>query len=223
MVAELQENAHAGRLCHVWKDEILSYAIIGFGAVGQALARMFARKGIEVAVASRRPPEAHAAAADAIGPTVTPRPLAEALEADTILLAVPFGQHQDLAKAATRWDGKLVIDVTNAFGVPVEDLGGLPSSAVVTRALPGARLVKAFNHLAAASLAAAPNVNGGRRVIFLASDDDDAVSPVKALVERLGFAPVLLGRLAEGGALVQARGRSWAPLIFQDFVKFDLP
>ena len=41
-----------------------------------------------------------------------------------------------------------------------------------------------------------------------------------ALIEQLGFAPVQLGKLAEGGLLVQARGKSWAQLIFQDFVKF---
>ncbi len=52
-----------------------------------------------------------------------------------------------MAKACADWDGKTVIDVTNAFGVPVEDLDGLPSSAVVARAFPGATLVKAFNHL----------------------------------------------------------------------------
>jgi 8-hydroxy-5-deazaflavin:NADPH oxidoreductase len=89
----------------------------------------------------------------------------------------------------------------------------------VARALPGARLVKAFNHLPAAILAADPAVAGGRRVIFLAGDDVDAVETVAALVERLGFAPVRLGRLAEGGLLVQARGKSWAPLIFQDLFK----
>jgi 8-hydroxy-5-deazaflavin:NADPH oxidoreductase len=42
-----------------------------------------------------------------------------------------------------------------------------------------------------------------------------------ALAERLGFAPVHLGKLAEGGALVQARGHTWAALIFQDLVKPD--
>jgi predicted dinucleotide-binding enzyme len=40
------------------------------GKVGQALARAFARKNIEVSVASRRPPEAIAPQAKAIGPTV---------------------------------------------------------------------------------------------------------------------------------------------------------
>ncbi len=199
----------------------MAYAIIGFGAVGQALARMFARKGLVVAVAGRRPPEAFASEAQAIGPTVTAVPLGEALKADVILLAIPFGQHQELARATSRWDGKILVDVTNAFGVPVEELGDRPSSAVVSDAFQGARLVKAFNHLAAAKLAADPDVNGGRRVIFVSSDDHGAAEPVKALVEQLGFAPVWLGKLAEGGALVQARGKTWAPLIFQDFVKFD--
>ncbi len=199
----------------------MSHAIIGFGAVGQALARMFARKGIAVTVASRRPPEALAATAAAIGSTVTPKPLDGALHSDTIMLAMPFEQHGEIAKAVTNWEGKFVVDVTNAFGVPVGDLGGLPSSAVIARSLPGARLVKAFNHLPAATLAADPAVKGGRRVIFVAGDDVDAIAPVKSLVEQLGFAPVVLGRLDEGGTLVQARGRSWAPLIFQDLVKFD--
>ncbi len=199
----------------------MTYAIIGFGPVGQALARMFARKGLEVAVASRRPPDALTPLAEAIGSTVRPKSLADALEADTILLAVPFGQHREVAEAGGRWNGKILIDVTNAFGVPVEDLGGRPSSALIADAFPGARLVKAFNHLAAAKLAADPDVGGGRRVIFVSSDDEGAAEPVKDLAEQLGFAPVWLGKLAEGGALVQARGQTWAPLIFQDLVKFE--
>ncbi|MGH7079443.1 MAG: NADPH-dependent F420 reductase [Acetobacteraceae bacterium] len=199
----------------------MSYAIIGFGAVGQALATMFARKGIEAAVASRRAPEALAPRAKAIGPTIVPKTLEGALEADIILLAVPFWQHREVAKALTNWQGKTVIDVTNAYGVPVEDLDGLPSSAVIAKAVPGARLVKAFNHLAAATLAADPVVRGGRRVIFVSSNDEAAAAPVRALAEQLGFAPVWLGKFAEGGALVQARDKSWAPLIFQDLFKKD--
>jgi predicted dinucleotide-binding enzyme len=90
---------------------------------------------------------------------------------------------------------------------------------VIARALPGARLVKAFNHLPAATLAADPAVGGGRRVIFVSSDDDAAATSVRALAEQLGFAPINLGGLSEGGLLVQARGNSWGPLIFQDLFK----
>ncbi len=199
----------------------MTCAIIGFGAVGQALAQTFARKGIAVMVASRRPPDALAAQAAAIGPSVMPTALQDALEADIVLLAVPFDQHGALAKARSSWQGRIVVDATNAFGVPIEALGGLPSSAAVAEGLPGARLVKAFNHLPAKTLGADPSVHGGRRVVFLSSDDEAAAAPVKALAEQLGFAPVWLDKLAEGGALVQARDRSWGPLIFQDLVKFD--
>jgi 8-hydroxy-5-deazaflavin:NADPH oxidoreductase len=199
----------------------MNYSIIGFGKVGQALARAFARKGTKVVVASRRAPEALAPLAREIGPTIIPKSLQEALEAEVVILAIPFWEHREIAKAAASWQGKIVIDATNAFGVPLEELDGLPSSVVIARAIPGARLVKAFNHLAAGVLAQDPRVKGGRRVVFLSSDDESATGPVAALAEQLGFAPVGLGRLEEGGALVQARGRTWTQLIFQDLVKFE--
>ena len=163
----------------------------------------------------RSPPQAQA-----IGPTVTAVSLHDALKAETVILAVPFGQQNELAHAAD-WHGKIVIDATNAYGVSPDELGVLPSSVVIAQALVGSRLVRAFNHLPARTLAQDPDVKGGRRVTFLASDDDDAASQVAALVERLGFAPVSLGKLAQGGLLVQARGSNWAHLIFQDLVKFN--
>ncbi len=197
----------------------MTYAIIGFGKIGQALAHAFARKNINVTVASRRPPEALAPQARAIGPTVVARSLQDALVADTIILAVPFGEHREVAKALPSWKGKTVIDATNAFGVLPEELGGLLSSAYVAKTFTGAKLVKAFNHLVAATLAADPIVEGGHRVVFLSSDDEDAISLVADLANQLGFAPVKLGKLNEGGALVHARGRTWGQLIFQDLFK----
>lgn len=198
----------------------MSYAIIGFGAVGQALAGAFARKGLDIAVASRRAPEALAPQARAIGPTVATVSLADAVKADTIILAVPFWEHRAIAALLVDWRGKVIVDATNAYGVPVEDLGGLPSSAVIAGAFPGANLVKGFNHLPAGVLAAEPAVKGGRRVIFLASDSDGAARGLAPLVRTLGFVPVDLGSLAGGGALVQARGQSWTQLIFQDLISF---
>jgi predicted dinucleotide-binding enzyme len=197
----------------------MSYAIVGFGKIGQALAHAFARKNIDVTVATRRPPEALAPQAQAIGPTVVAKSLRDALTADTIILAVPFGEHREVAKALPNWKGKTVIDATNAFGVPVEELRGLPSSAVIAQAFAGAKLVKGFNHLPAAALATDPVVEGGHRVVFLSCDDEDAIAPVADLAKRLGFAPVKLGKFDEGGALVHARGRTWGQPIFQDLSK----
>jgi predicted dinucleotide-binding enzyme len=199
----------------------MSYAIIGFGNIGRALAKAFARNGIEVSVATTRDPESFASAAAAIGPTIVPKKLAEAVKADIIFLAVRFEAHPDVAKALPNWKGKTIIDVTNAYGVSPEEMGGQPSSKVVAQAFTGARLVRGFNHLGAAVLDQDPAVQGGRRVVFLASDDDGAATEIGALAENLGFSPIKLGGLSEGGLLVQARGNSWGQLIFKDLVKFD--
>lgn len=199
----------------------MNYAIIGFGNIGQALAKAFTRKGIEISVATTRDPESFASAAAAIGPEIIPKTLAEAVKADVIFLAVRFEAHPDVAKALPNWRGKTIIDVTNAYGVPPEELGGQPSSKVVAQAFTGGKLVKGFNHLGAAVLDQDPVFQGGRRVVFLASDDDAAAAEIGALAENLGFAPINLGGLSEGGLLVQARGNSWGRLIFNDLVKFD--
>src|SRR6202050_5523280 len=196
----------------------MSYSIVGFGKIGQALAHAFARKNIDVTVASRRLPEALAPQARAIGPAVVAKSLRDALEVDTIILAVPFGEHREVAKALPSWKGKTVIDAMNAL-VPPEELDGLLSSAYVAKSFTGAKFVKGFNHLKAATLATDPVVEGGHRVVFLASADEDENTPVVNLAKKLGFAPVKLGKFNEGGALVHARGRTWGQLIFQDLFK----
>jgi predicted dinucleotide-binding enzyme len=104
---------------------------------------------------------------------------------------------------------------------PLEELDGFPSSVVVARAFTGAKLVKGFNHLVAAVLDQDPAVHGGRRVVFLASDDDGAAAETGALADNVGFAPTKLGGLSQGGLLVHARGNGWGQLIFKDLVKFD--
>ena len=203
------------------ENKVARYAIIGFGNIGKALAKAFARNGIDVSVATTRDPESFASAAAAIGPEIIPTTLAEAVKADVIFLAVRFESHPDVAKALPNWQGKTIVDVTNAYGVPLEKLGGQPSARFVAQAFTGGKLVKGFNHLVAAILDQDPAVHGGRRVVFLASDDDGAAAEIGALAQNLGFAPIKLGGLSEGGLLVQAYGNTWGQLIFKDLVKFE--
>jgi len=202
------------------ENNITSYAIIGFGKIGQALAKAFARNRIKVAVATTRDPESFAADSAEIGPTIVPATLEDAIKADVIFLAVRFESHQEVAKALPSWEGKIIVDVTNAYGVPSEQLNGLPSAKFVAQAFNCGRLVKGFNHLVAGILEQDPAVHGGKRVVFLSSDDDGAAVEIAELAEDLGFAPVQLGGLAQGGLLVQAHGNNWGKLIFQDLVKF---
>jgi predicted dinucleotide-binding enzyme len=203
------------------ENKVANYAIIGFGKIGQALANAFARKGIAVSVATTRNPESFSSAAAGIGPGIIATTLVEALKADVIFLAVRFESHPEVAKALPIWQGKTIVDVTNAYGVPLKQLGGQPSARVVAQAFTGGKLVKGFNHLGAAILEQDPAVHGGRRVVYLASDDDSAAAEIGELAKNLGFSPIQLGGLSEGGLLVQAHGNSWGKLIFKDLVKFD--
>jgi hypothetical protein len=94
-------------------------------------------------------------------------------------------------------------------------LDGWPSSDIVADTLKGARVVKAFNTLPAAILAKDPTEAPGRRVLFVSGNDDAANAQVAGLIQKLGFAPIMLGKVAEGGRLQQFGG----PLAAQNFIK----
>jgi hypothetical protein len=197
----------------------MNYSIIGAGKVGSALARLFARKKIEVGIANSRGPKTLAALAEKIGPTVLPQSVQDAHEVDVILLAVPFPAHKAVAKEFKEWSGKIVVDVTNALDVDPKKLKGRLSSEIVSEAFAGARLVKAFNHLPIGLLGTNPHRKGQRQVVFVSSNDADASSTVAALAIRLGFAPIELGRLDQGGVPLNAIKGKPGGLLFQNLEK----
>jgi predicted dinucleotide-binding enzyme len=182
----------------------MSIAIIGSGAIGRALATRFARKSLPVSVTTRGDSAAVGALVQELSPHVTATSVREGLRADVVILAVPFQAVRELASVASPWGDRVVVDATNAIDLPAftpTDLGGRPSTRVVAEALGVRRVVKAFNTLPAAVLAADPAASGGRRVLFLSGDDSSANGEVSALIEKLGFAPIGLGKLADGGRL----------------------
>lgn len=179
----------------------MTYSILGTGHIGGALAAQFARSGIDVRIASRKGPASLVELARGLGPSVTAVSIPDALAADVVFLAVPFPAVVDAVRAAGAWNGRIVVDATNAVNVPAAALGGRLSTEIVASAAPGARVVKAFNTMFAAVLAQDPAVHGGRRVVFMSGDDAAANREVAALAERLGFAPVVLGGITEGGRL----------------------
>ncbi len=195
----------------------MSYAIIGAGHVGLALAGLFARKLLHVSLASRRPPQEVAPLVRELGASVRAVPLEEGLQADMVFLAIPWPAFREFARsAAIDWRGKIVVDAMNSRDG--EDLGGRVSSEIVAEELRGARVVKAFNQLPAAVLGRDPSENGGRRVVFVSSDDEEASSTVQALAKELGFSPIGLGKLNEGGRLLLFR----APLVLHNLVEHSL-
>ena len=195
----------------------MKYSIIGSGNAGTALARQFARNGIAVGIANTRGPASIAALGNELGSKITAMTLHDALQADVIILAVPFMAHTAVAAASVNWTGKTIVDAMNTYGVPPEALAGKASSDVVAAAFHGANVVKSLNQLPAKLLAADTAENGGRRVMFVAGNDSNASSQIVQLVADLGFAPILIGRLNEGGALLQKGG----PLVLQNLIKLS--
>jgi 8-hydroxy-5-deazaflavin:NADPH oxidoreductase len=197
----------------------MKFAIIGSGKIGTALARAFARKNIEVAIANSRGPQTLASLTKELGSSVFPQSIQDALKAEMLFLAVPFSAHKDVAKQFKHWNGKIVVDLTNALHVAPEELGGLLSSEAVSQAFVGARLVKAFNHLPAEQLGTNPSLEGQRQAVFVSSNDADASATVAAVAAQLGFAPVELGRLDKGGVPLHVVGGKPGGLLFQNLVK----
>jgi 8-hydroxy-5-deazaflavin:NADPH oxidoreductase len=187
----------------------MSYAIIGSGAIGGALAKQFARSKIKAVIANRRGPTSLSDAVQAFAPTVSAAETTDALDAEVIVLAVPFGAVGAVARLRSDWTGKIVVDATNAIEFPSFkplDLRGQPSSQVVAAQFKGAKVVKAFNTLPAAVLADEPRRSEGHRKIFVSGDHADANEKVASLATLLGFSAIILGRLEEGGLLQQFGG-----------------
>lgn len=187
--------------------ESTSYAIVGTGNIGSALGRLFARAQIDVTIANTRGPESIRHLTTELGPTAHAATIAEALAADVIFIAIPFGAVETFARTRPDWTGKLIVDTTNSFWTPNVDqlLDGRLSSEFVTDAFPGATVVKAFNQLPANVLAAEVPAAHGKRVVFVASNNTAASTIVAELATALGLAPIELGRIDEGGRLIQAQ------------------
>ncbi|HEY6847324.1 MAG TPA: NAD(P)-binding domain-containing protein [Terracidiphilus sp.] len=197
----------------------MKYVIVGSGQIGTALARIFARKNVEVGIANSRGPETLESLAKEAGSSVRPVSIEEAHRAEIIFLAVPFTSHKEIAEKFELWDGKILVDVTNALRVAPQALGGRLSSEIVGEAFVGARLVKAFNHLPAAQLGTNPDSTGQRQAIFVSSNDLEASDTIAALITELGLAPVALGRLDQGGVPLHAVAGRPGGLMFQNLAK----
>ena len=196
----------------------MRYSIIGSGNIGTAVARAFARAGIAVEVATARGVDAVGRLREQVGDVVIPTEVSDALTADVVVLAVPFDAVKELVGQESDWGGRIVVDATNAIdytNFAPADLGGRPSSDLVGDWAHNARVVKAFGHTWARVLVRDPgDGRGGRRVLFVSGNHPDANAAVGELIERLGFAPIDLGRNDQGGLLQQFGG----PLTTRSFI-----
>ena len=191
---------------------ITTIGIIGSGEVAQALARHAVGAGYAVSLSNSRGPDSLSSTVAALGDGARAVTVPEAADADLVIVAVPFVKVPDLIAAVPDWSGRLVVDVTNQFAEyqptysGFVDLGEETGSEWVARHLPGATVVKAFNTLYASYIAADPRHAAGRQIVFYAGDDEHARSVFHRFAGKLGFAPVAVGGLRDGGRLMQLGG-----------------
>jgi predicted dinucleotide-binding enzyme len=178
--------------------------ILGAGKVGTVLARLALAAGHRVLISSSGSAERIALIVDVLAPGAEAATTADVIKAaDVVILALPLGKVRTLPTDALA--GKLVVDTTN-YWEPVD--GPLPeftasdrgTSEVVADLLPGARVVKAFSHLGYHDLdeRGLPSGSPGRVGLAVAGDDPADVATVAALVDELGFEPLITGGLATG-------------------------
>jgi len=182
------------------QSEPLKIGIIGTGNIGGALAKHWAAAGHELVISSRHPEEL-VELADELGSRVRAATPAEAAEfGDIVLVSVPYAAMPQISRDfAATLSGKIVLDTGN----PVERRDGemaieaLRKGSGVASAefLPGARLVRAFNCIAWASLANDGNREPERWAIPLAGDDAEALAVAQRLVDETGFDSVVVGPL----------------------------
>ena len=176
-------------------------AIIGLGNIGKQVALNLIAGGEHLIVADHGPMKAQEFAKASGGKARAASVAAAIEEGEVIVFAVYFDALKGLlAEYRNKLAGKIVVDPSNPIApdgsggfkkiIPQDQSSGQILSALLP---PGAKFVKAFGTLAAASLKTGARRSPEPNVLFYASDDQDAGNIVAELIKASGFAPVRLG------------------------------
>ena len=198
----------------------MTIGIIGAGNIGSSFAKVLGRAGIDAIISNSRGPDTLKELVREAGPSIRAGTREEVAAQDIVLVAVNWSKIPAALRGLPDWNGRIVIDANNPIEGPLfkpVELNGRVSSDVFSELVPGARVVKAFNHLQSQLLATDPKAEGGRRVLFYSGDDARAKAEIGSLIDRLGFFGIDLGSLSIGGQLVQFPG---GPLPVHNLVKF---
>ena len=199
----------------------MTIGIIGAGLIGGALARRLAQANLAAILSNHRGPDSLTDLIADIGAPIRAGTRDEAAAQDLVIVAVNWSKVPTALGDLPDFGGRIVIDANNPIEAPTfqpADLHGRLSTEVFADHVPGARVVKAFNHLPAAVLAEDPRAAGGRRVLFFAGADAAAKTEVASLIDRLGFFGIDLGLVGEGGRAINVPGGA---LTLHNLVRLD--
>lgn len=194
--------------------------MLGSGDVGQRFATGLLALGHEVRLAAREATNAKIIAwRDAAGSDrASVGTFAEATAFATIIFVATLGSATLEALEAAghaSFDGKIVVDATNPLVFPGE--GKPPALYVgwsdslgeqVQRALPKARVVKAFNTTGSHTFVKPRFAEGVRGDMMIAGNDAEAKTWVTALLDDWGWGAVDLGGI-EGARLTEPMCIAW--------------
>ena len=185
--------------------------VLGAGTIGRGVGRFFLHAGHRVLLSNSRGPQTLGDVAADLGANAGAVTAAEAAAADIVLLAVPWSAVEPALSGLGSWGGRILVDATNAIkrfdppAIELYDFGDRTSSQVVAALAPGARVVKAFNHLGYQQMIA-PVPAGEKRAFFCCGDDPAARDEIAAVLRANDFAAIDLGGLADGSRVQQAGG-----------------
>jgi hypothetical protein len=167
----------------------MTISIIGAGNVGQALAQAFAGRGESVFLGVPEP-DKYRSVVQALGERARIGTVDEAIAAsDVVILAVPYGAADSIARSVADWQGRILVDATNplAPGLAGLSVGTTTSGAEeIAKVAKGARVVKAFNTTGAENMADS-RYPGGTVFMPVCGDDAEARARVIALATLIGF------------------------------------
>jgi len=202
---------------------VSTIGFLGAGRLAQMLAPKAAKAGWKVILSNSRGPDTLSELVAGIDGDVTSATPADMVAAsDVVILAIRWPQIAE-ATAGIDWSGKVVVDATNnRLGPKPEDfidIGGVRSSDIVAGHVPGASLVKAFNHEPIPVFGQSLPPQDDAKVLFLAGSDEQANALVAQFIRDLGAEPIDLGPIDQGGMLIAMGG----PLTnkFKLFTKTD--
>lgn len=205
----------------------MTIGLIGAGHIGSQLARLAIKHGHYVIISNSRGPATLVDLIKELGPMAKAAlPEEAALAGDLVVVTIPLKNIEQLPVGVLA--GKVVIDTNNYYPerdgrIPELDDESMTTAELLQDFLPMSKVVKAFNHIAAAALTAEAQPAGtpNRRALVIAGDDENAKAQVAALIDEFGFDVVDAGPLSEGWR-IQRDTPGYGPRRTADEIRGDL-